>query len=191
MPQVIYLTGAPASGKSSISDSLKHRLPNMYIFGYAEELRKTVRDRIKLSHNDIREKSSQVITRDDVSITDERLDQLVASKRESRDIIIDSHPITKESFGFRATPFSLSRLEGISPTLILCLYAETEVVRERIKKNPKGRPLVSEFECDFHSHLQASVAFSYGLQLNIPVYYLDSDRPLEEIVDVIVNILKQ
>ena len=48
---------------------------------------------------------------------------------------------------------------------------------------PGGRPMITAFESGFHTALQASVALSYGTSLGIPVYFLDSDKGISELLD--------
>ncbi|MBT2324354.1 AAA family ATPase, partial [Variovorax paradoxus] len=105
MHPVIYLTGAPASGKSTLSGNLKLRYPELTVFAYSEELRKTVAMRGEnLAEDDIRRLSARVITIEDVNRLDQTLIERVATERLTRPFLIDSHPVTKETFGFLTLP---------------------------------------------------------------------------------------
>ncbi len=115
-----------------------------------------------------------MVTRADVAEVDAKLLQFVEQQRGKRPILIDSHPVTKETFGFRITPFSNAELRALAPDVILCLYLDGAQVAARIKASPMGRPLPTQFELDLHNHLQASVAVQYALVLDKPVYLLDS-----------------
>jgi hypothetical protein len=50
------------------------------------------------------------------------------------------------------------------------LFTNSKSVIQRIKQDPKGRPVVTPFEADFHCFTQMSVAISYGIQLGLPIY---------------------
>src|SRR5437016_5175110 len=99
MNPVIYLTGAPATGKSTLCRNLKRAVPSLAVFAYSEELRTHVAQRAglaQLSENEIRSQSAQLVTRDDVTAVDAQLRAFVAERRATQPIVIDSHPVTKE-----------------------------------------------------------------------------------------------
>lgn len=177
MNPVIYLTGAPAAGKSTLCRNLKLAVPSLAVFAYSEKLREHVAQRaglVQLSEDEIRRQSATLVTRDDVVAVDAQLRAFVTQQRQTQPIVIDSHPVTKEAFGFRVTPFTQAELRALSPDVILCLYLDSSQVAARIRADPMGRPLPSPFELDLHTHLQTSVAVQYGLILDRPVYLLDS-----------------
>ena len=124
-----------------------------------------------------------MILREDVEATDRQLVELAAVARSRNHLIIDSHPVTKERYGFRITPFDRASLTAINPDAIVVLYADPRVIIDRISKNSGGRPSVSEFETLIHETLQQSIAIDYSLMVPAPIYFLDSGRPLDEVVD--------
>jgi adenylate kinase len=191
--QVIYLTGPPATGKSSLTAALKQRVQLLEIFTYSQELAEFVnrKQSVSLTQDNLREQSAKVISPEDVERVDELLIDFVQTKRKESNIIIDSHAVTKESYGFRVTPFSIQKLSLLSPTMIFMLYTEPSVVRDRIERNSQGRPLISEFEASFHCELQADVALIYGISLGIPVYFLNSEAPIDDLVEQIYKRLRR
>lgn len=87
---------------------MKAAVPSLAVFAYSEELRAHVAHRTglgELSEDEIRRQSAQLVTRDDVAAVDAKLRSFVGQQRTAQPIVIDSHPVTKESFGFRVTPF--------------------------------------------------------------------------------------
>lgn len=185
--EVIYVTGAPATGKSTLVANLRKRIVPLEVYTYSKILADYVGQKYsrQFSENQMREQSAKLITPADVKTVDEYLVESVKAKRDISHVVIDSHPVTKEDYGFRVTPFTLSLLSAISPTLICVLYAESNVVIERIKSNRQGRPIVSTFEADFHCNLQASVAISYSIQLGVPVFFYNSDKSPDSLADEI------
>ena len=137
---VIYLTGAPATGKSTLMAALAERIQPLLSFSYSKELSDCInrRDQAAYTQDDMRRQSAGVITKADVDAVDDILVQTVRERRGSTHIMIDSHPVTKESFGFRVTPFNETRLDAIRPTLILTLYAAPEVVIGRLEKQSQA-----------------------------------------------------
>jgi adenylate kinase len=82
MGQVIYLTGAPATGKSPPCRGLEAKVVNLEIFSYSRRLVELV-NRDTGAHVDgagIRRESARVVS------------------KANTNIVIDSHPVTKESF---------------------------------------------------------------------------------------------
>lgn len=182
---VVYLTGAPAAGKSSIAEQLKRAVSPVEVFNYGQELTRYLADKtgVPQSQDELRNRSSQVITPEDVEALDSILLKRVADLRSATNLIIDTHAVTKEPYGFRVTPFSLRRFGELRPTKIVVLYTAPEVAISRIGADPGGRPMITAFESGFHSALQASVAVSYGTSLGLPVYFLDSSRETPELLD--------
>lgn len=182
MTEVVYLTGAPASGKSSLTKALASIVPELRVFEYGAELTKFVSQKGAIETQDeLRTKSSIVVTPADVDAVDRLLMEFVATNRQRSPIIIDSHAVTKEGYGFRVTPFSLEAFAKLRPTQIWMLYASPEVTRSRIARAPGGRPQISEEEARFHTQLQASVAATYAMQLGIPLHAFDSVGAPEEL----------
>lgn len=184
MGKVIYLTGAPASGKSSTTRLLGDADPNLLIWEYGAKLTEHVKRRSSevTRQDDLRERSARVVTPEDVEEVDHALIAFVAQHRASNNVIIDSHPVTKETFGFRITPFSLEQFGRLAPDEIWLLYASPEVTIRRISADPAGRPLVSEEEARFHTTLQASVAATYGMALGRAVHLFDTGGNRDELI---------
>jgi adenylate kinase len=176
--EVIYLTGAPAAGKSSFSEQLRQVLSPLDVFNYGHELTKYLSKKSgdQLHQDDLRRESAKLITPQDVEALDTILLEKVRVLRTETNLIIDTHAVTKEVYGFRVTPFSLQRVGELRPTMIVVLYTSPDVAISRIGKDSGGRPMITPFESGFHSALQASVALSYGTSLGLPVYFLDGDK---------------
>lgn len=177
MGKVIYLTGAPAVGKSTLSAAVAQSVPSLVWYSYSKMLRDVVnrRGQENIDETEVRERSAAVITREDVVTTDEWLIAEVAARRQDHHVVIDSHPVTKESYGFRITPFTPGQLKRLSPDIIVCAYASANVLANRIRQDPAGRPLPSDFDITLHVQLQASLAAQYGFLLGCACYLLDTD----------------
>ena len=184
--KVIYFTGAPASGKSTLLKNLKKVNDKIKIFEYGHELTKLLKQKNKnvRKQNDLRKKSSFVITVDDVNELDNQLIKLINKDRKNYTILIDSHAVTKEYFGYRVTAFSFEKISLLNPDMIIVLFSEAKITIERITNNSGGRPLINEFQANFHTFLQAAVAINYGIHLGIPIYFFDSN-------DSIINLTKK
>lgn len=192
MGQVIYLTGSPASGKSTLCGHLENAVQNLRIYSYSKLLRDHVNRRsgAAVDEVEIRQHSANLITRADVEAVDQWLIGQVRLKRVGQHIIIDSHPVTKEDYGFRVTAFTPEQLRQLDPDVIICLYVSPEVTRSRIAADAAGRPLPTDFELGLHADLQASLAAQYAFVLGKPCYLLDSSIALDELTKNIGRIAK-
>jgi adenylate kinase len=190
---VVYLTGSPATGKSTLLKGLQQVVKPLLSISYSALLAGYLneRDQAAYSREDLRKHSAAVVTPEDIAAVDSILLESIRQNRNSTHIVIDSHAVTKEEFGFRVTPFSLMQIEAIKPTLIICLFAKPEAVVNRIAQNSGGRPVPTVFEAAMHSELQASVAITYAMHLGLPVYFFDTDRPPEELMVEIVRRLRR
>ena len=153
MYKIIYLTGAPATGKSTLTENLGKKIPETLIFTYSKELLARVKERESsvATQDDLRRESSALITHEDVNNVDMELLEIVQSSRKRQNMVIDSHSVTIEKFGFRVTPFSKKQIQNLAPDIIVCLYASSDVIVKRIKQNAAGRPLPSTSEVDLHT----------------------------------------
>ncbi len=190
--KVIYLTGAPATGKSTLTENLKVQIPELNVFTYSKELLEWLKEKNNnlTSQDDLRRESAQVITREDVQEVDRQLLELVKTTRQSQSTIIDSHPVTIEQFGFRVTPFSRKQLSELKPDIVICLYADPEIITSRIKANASGRPLPTISELNFHMHLQAQVASQYAFEIDCSLYFLNADCSREELMNRFLAVSK-
>jgi len=174
---IVYLTGAPATGKSTVCEALGKRFAELLVFAYSKELRKFAEQRTGrvMSEDDIRRLSAAAITPEDVEGLDAELVELAGQRRQMGPMIIDSHAVTKESYGFR------------DPDFIVCLYTDPAVACERIRADARGRPQISPFEASMHTQLQCSVAIEYSILLGKPVYFIDSSGSIDSVVDAVAT----
>src|SRR5208337_869207 len=124
-----YLTGAPAAGKSSISEQLRQIVSPLAVFNYGHELTKYLSKKTgdQLHQDDLRRESAKLITPQDVDALDTILLEKVRVLRTETNLIIDTHAVTKEVYGFRVTPFSLQRVGELRPSMIVVLYTSPDV----------------------------------------------------------------
>lgn len=183
--EVIYITGPPATGKTTLVNQIGAAFPSVRIFQYSELLRQHIvaKDQKSLSHKRLRQSSAGVVTPADICAVDKYLLEKVTLSRRTQHVLIDSHPVTKEHFGFRVTPFSYDLLRKLKFTRICMLYADSKTVIQRIKKHPEGRLKITPSDADFHNYTQAALAINYGITLGIPVYFYDSSENVKEAFD--------
>ncbi|WAS96389.1 ATP-binding protein [Nannocystis punicea] len=183
--QVIYLTGAPATGKSTLSMALQAEISSLEVWDYGERLRIALQEKqgAAISYESLRGQSARVATPQDIQALDTRLLEWVQRNRAINHLVIDTHAVTSEEYGFRVTPFDAERIRALAPTLIVNLYVSAETAERRISTDPQGRRSVNVFKAAMHTMLQSSVAVSYSILAGAPAYFLDAERPTGELVD--------
>lgn len=144
-----------------------------------------------MDQEELRARSAEVVRPEDVDGLDEKLLDQVDKLRGKRPIVIDSHPVTKESYGFRITAFSEDKIQRLQPDEIWVLFAAPDVIRGRIQRAPAGRPMISEEEARTHTVTQASVAATYGVLVGAPVYLFDTDQDQEKLVSILLKRLEK
>lgn len=185
--EVVYLTGAPAAGKSSVAKALAEHVSPLQVFDYGAQLLAAVRSGRDIDYDELRRESANLVTPHDVRATDERLIEWTRSERASSHLLIDTHAVTREAFGFRVTAFSTEQVVALAPTMIVCLYVDPKVAAQRINENAEGRLAVDELQAGFHAGLQGSVAVAYGIAVGKPVYFLDATQAVEAVARFIAG----
>ena len=115
MGKVVYLTGVPASGKSSLCSMLEERVPNTRVFRFGYELTELVKLRTNVTQEELRSRTTHIVTPDDVALIDQKAVDYAREHRSTSNIIIDTHALTREPFGFRMTPLSHQRIVELAP----------------------------------------------------------------------------
>ena len=184
---VVYLTDAAATGKSTLARDLRALCPELVVFSYSERLRDLIASRQGGLHEDeTRRKSAGIVTPADIETLDNSLLNLVTYERASRSILIDSHAVTKEDFGFRVTGVSTERIKALNPDAIVCLYAHGQAVIDRMRTQATG-PLMSLFEADMQTYMQAQLAIQCGVIVGRPVYLFDAGMPADNLAKVVAE----
>jgi adenylate kinase len=124
----------------------------------------------------LRASSNELASPAFIASVDEQLLTEVTRHRLSTNILIDSHAVTRENFGFRVTGSSSSLLDRLKLDCIIVIHAPANERVKRIKTEPKGRLPVSVEEARLHETLQDSVAIAYGLMSACPVFIVEASE---------------
>ena len=175
IPSDLYYR-SPSGGKTTLVERVRHCNPNICGFVYSKLLADYISKKggNRLTQTALRSKSAVIVTPEDIKAVDSNLIESVRATRKKRHVLIDSHAVTKEKYGYRVTAFSVPVLRALNPTKICVLFTDSDTVIKRIKNDAKGRPQISNFEADFHCFTQAALAVVYGVQVGVPVYFFDS-----------------
>jgi adenylate kinase len=176
---LVYLTGAPATGKTSVADYLRTTY-GARPFSYGQELRDHASLR-GISHEELRDQSSKVVTAKLIAELDASLPTLLAGWREEGPVVIDSHAVTSETWGLRALPYNADALSAIGITHIICLIADGETLLERIRATPEGRRADDPWKLEQLNNTQLALAAAYTHTLGIGLFAIDARASREDV----------
>lgn len=132
------LTGAAGTGKSSLSKEAGRRISPLHHVDFGQILlnRKIAQGMAGLTYEKLRAQSATLITPEDVKATDAELIESLPKLRENTHVLIDSHAVTRESYGFRITHYSFEDLKRIALDAVVVTYCDPTELVERHKRNP-------------------------------------------------------
>lgn len=176
MYKSIYLTGAPATGKSTVIKILSEGNANIKVFEYGKEMAKhlSIKNKSQIEQSLMKSGVESIVTDNDISIVNRKMKLFIDENIGNFHTIVDTHQITKEEYGFKLKAFSFEQLKELRIDEIWVLYCKSKIVNERIKLNSGGRPIIENYESDFHSYTQTNLAILYSMIKNVPIYFFNS-----------------
>ena len=176
---VIYVTGAPGSGKSTLVSALVEMFANVRAFSYGARMVTHLRGRggvAPMDQCELRHGTDFFVSMDDIRIVDQEMVNWVAEKGSDHLLLIDTHQVTLEATGLRLVPFSPSNLAALGVTKVWFLAASDSVTIERISTDPKGRVVPNIFQAQLHTTTQMAVAVQYAVSKGIEMRVIDANE---------------
>jgi adenylate kinase len=175
MGKVILLTGGPGTGKSTLRDAIATQVTGLEHFDYGQLLlRRKQKHGSDIAYEQLRQESARIISPEDVTSTDDWVVAEISRLRTASHVLIDSHALTRESYGFRAVAFSTRHLESLRLDAIIVLRCDPDVLIARTKQNPGGRrELTTELAREIQV-LQEALSLTYAVVCGCPVFVIDT-----------------
>jgi adenylate kinase len=188
--RVVMLTGAPGSGKTTLTDRLKTKARRLHVLRYGE----IILDRLRLVHpnlsyENLRSESSSIVPSDLLKDVDSFVAEKAKELRETGHVIIESHAVTKEPYGFRVTPYHESTLRQLAFDAFVFLNCSAGNLMRRNQPKLSGRLEATMEEHSTHNDVQRNVALLYSLITGRPLYILDAGQNQVRVARLLERVL--
>ena len=190
--QAVFVTGAPAAGKSTLVRELAPLVTPLKVVEYGtlllERLRETLPD---LTHDELRSRSAEVVSASSIANVDETLVRRLPAWLTETHVVIGSHAVTHEHYGVRVAPYTQRMLERLPLSAVVALYCPPQELLRRVADKPEGRRWRTHEEAERMQQLQISLAMMYGVLCGCPTYIVDTvDDPAalaQRVHDILVQ----
>lgn len=173
--KTFLLTGVPAVGKTTLAKNLKKMITPIDVITFGEVIQEVKQQRKQsVSYSEIRSNPTREATTYLIEEATKKLVKNVRLLKEKSHVLIDSHAVARDSYGYRATPDNYSFLQSIGYDGIFVLHGDHKEVAARVSEEADGRLTVSTEDVASHQALQDSVAIAYAIVAGCPVYFIET-----------------
>jgi adenylate kinase len=179
--KVVLLTGVPAVGKTTLARYALERVTRLHVITFGEmifEARR--REEPGITYQEMRAFPTKQAAGRTIETATELLIERAGELRQTSNVLIDSHAVAKDEYGFRITPDSEAVLKRLMLDAVIVLHAQPDTVLARMQSAPAGRRAVTPRQLATHEALQDAVAVAYAVASGCPVYVLEVCSELDE-----------
>jgi adenylate kinase len=186
----VVVTGVPGVGKSTITRSIVTKIDPAVRIGFGELIFEVKQQQeIMVDYEQLRASPNKSIPINYVDRAAELLLEKVTLLRQTTNILLDSHAVVKDYFGFRVAPeindFNKAKIDAV-----IVVHAPFDIVYQRLIKEPKGRTLISEQTFETQRTLQDAVAINFSLMARCPMYVIETSDNLDYSIRIFMDIFE-
>jgi adenylate kinase len=125
-----------------------------------------------------------LISQKDITEIDMLILQQLRKMAPTQNVIIESHAVNKDNYGFKINPFNTKMLSLISPDLLLMLYTSNpEDVYKRLLENDSGQEWKSPDDVYYCQMFQSMLALQYSILQGKELRFLDVSNGIDRIAE--------
>lgn len=133
--------------------------------------------------------TGNIVSKEDIAAVNSEMVEWSNAARALKMVLIDTHQVTLESYGFRVAPFNEQELRLLGITDVLLLVAPDEIVVSRIEAKHGGRRVPSLFQAKIHAESQLQVAISYSVLAGVEARIIEAQAELSDVVVMVERAL--
>lgn len=186
----IFLTGSPATGKSTLCRMLAERDERVRIFPFGECMQEhlaSVGKSVTLS--EMRQGTLPIVSSDDIDAVCSQLLDWLSHHEVGSVSIIDSHQVTIESHGVSLRPFDENVLGQMEIDQVWVTVAEPQTAISRMSSDGKGRKIPSDFLAAVQDGAQMALAVRYSAIWGCPVHIIQNSGTEAALVEAALGLI--